>query len=347
MSGFHLFTLLDIPVRISPWYLFLLILPMRRDPASGVRFAVCITLSLLAHELGHALVARHFKLRPEILLHGLGGLTGHERARSPGQDALIVAAGPAAGLLLGGMCQAALWFGGIQAPGVQVLLAELVFWNLFWSLFNLLPMWPMDGGQLLRLGASKLFKPARGERITHVISLAVVLLIAAGSYLFDLAGYVFSGPFMLFILAITAWQNVQALADRKQRPAERGENPLARDLLQRAEAAYQAGNDEEAARLSHQLRAEAHVPAPLQARARANQGVTATRKGSYEEALSYLRRAPDMPDVVEATAQCFYQLEMYEALEALVSTQAFTRLPSQTRSAILDALRDCAPVGRT
>jgi cytochrome c-type biogenesis protein CcmH/NrfG len=147
---------------------------------------------------------------------------------------------------------------------------------------------------------------------------------------------------MLFILAMTAWQNVQALSDGNP-STPRKDNPFARELLTQAEAAYAAGNDDEAARLSHQLRSEAHVPPQLLARAWAILGVTATRQGNFREALSYLKRAPDMPDVVEATAQCFYQLEMYEALEALVSTRAFARLPSQTRETILGALRDNVP----
>lgn len=345
MGGFHLFTLADIPVRMSPWYLFLLAFLTYRDRASGLLFALCITLSLLAHELGHAFVARHFKLRPEILLHGLGGLTGHERARSDRQDALIIAAGPAAGFLLGGLCLLARASFQIESRALYTLVTELMYVNFFWSVFNLLPMWPMDGGQLLRIGASKVFKPVRGERITHIVSLVVVGLIAASSYFSGLGGLLFSGPFMLFILAMTAWQNVQALSDGNP-SAPRRDNPFARELLTQAEAAYAAGNDDEAARLSHQLRSEANVPPQQLARAWAILGVTATRKGNYREALSYLKRAPDMPDVVEATAQCFYQLEMYDALEALVTTRAFSRLPSQTRETILGALRDNLPPSR-
>src|ERR1044071_1876737 len=138
MGGFHLFTLADIPVRMSPWYLFLLAFLTLRDRASGLLFALCITLSLLAHELGHAFVARHYKLRPEILLHGLGGLTGHERARSDRQDALIIAAGPLAGLLLGGACLLASYVLTIESLALQMMLRQLVWINFFWSLFNLL-----------------------------------------------------------------------------------------------------------------------------------------------------------------------------------------------------------------
>jgi Flp pilus assembly protein TadD len=118
------------------------------------------------------------------------------------------------------------------------------------------------------------------------------------------------------------------------------DNPFARELLKNAEAAYAKADDETTARLCHQLRNEGNVPPPVLARAWALLGVTATRRENYEEALSYLRRAPDSTDVVEATAQCFYQLGMFDALEALCGTRAFAKLPSETREAIMAALRD-------
>jgi Zn-dependent protease len=335
MGGFHLFTLADIPVRVSPWYLILVYFFVRNmDGRNPLLVGLVITVSLLAHELGHALVARHYKLQPHILLHGFGGVTGHDRARTQRQDALIVAAGPLAGLLLSAISFA------VSAAGVVVdhqaadLLRLSFGLNLFWSLFNLLPMWPLDGGQLLRLGASKLWQPARGERITHIVSIVVVAIVAFASYLMGM------GQLTLIILAITAYQNVQALSAGASASPVTRENPFARELLKNAEAAYAAGDDETTARLCHQLRNEAHVPTPILARAWSLLGVTATRREHYEEALSYLRRAPDSTDVVEATAQCFYQLGMYEALEALCGTRAFAKLPSETREAILVALRD-------
>ncbi|HEX6242053.1 MAG TPA: site-2 protease family protein [Polyangiales bacterium] len=336
MGGFHLFTLADIPIRVSPWYLLLVLFFVRSFAvANPLLVGLAITVSLLAHELGHALVARHYRLRPHILLHGFGGVTGHERARSNGQDALIVAAGPLSGLAL---CAISFFVprvvdvGSMQANA----LLYLMYWiNLYWSLFNLLPMWPLDGGQLLRLAASKVWKPARGERITHIVSIVVVILVALASYASGM------GMMMMFILALTAFQNVQALQEGSPNRVQR-ENPLVRELWKQTEAAYEAGREDEAVRLCHQLRNEAHVPAQIMARVWAILGVTATRKHEYEEALSYLKRAPDLPDVVEATAQCFYQLGMLEALEALAGTRAFGRLPKETREAIEQALRESA-----
>lgn len=334
MGGFHLFTLADIPVRVSPWYLILVYFFVQSMQAGHpLLVGLVITVSLLAHELGHALVARHYKLQPHILLHGFGGVTGHDRARTRGQDALIVAAGPLAGLALSAASFAALKAGLAHTPEVLNLLSLCFGLNLFWSLFNLLPMWPLDGGQLLRLGASRIWQPARGERITHMTSIVVVAIVAFISYQMGV------GHLTLIILAMTAYQNVHALSEGPASQAPR-ENAFARELLKAAEQAYERGDDESAARLCHQLRNEAHVPPAVLTRAWSLLGVTATRRENYEEALSYLRRAPDSSDVVEATAQCFYHLGMYEALEALCGTRAFAKLPSETREAILAALRD-------
>lgn len=338
MGGFHLFTLGNVPVSISPWYLLLLAFVGRRwGVAGGMIVAACVTIALLAHEFGHALVAKHFKLQPQILLHGFGGLTGHDRARRDRDEALIIAAGPLVGLLVGGLVYGLALYVPPTSEGIALFYRTMIEISFLWSGFNLLPIWPLDGGQLFRIGASKLLKPTRGEKTTHIVSIAVIVLVAVGSYYIP---WLPSGPLLMVILAMTAFQNYQALQAGRSSEAPRRDNPFARELLERAERAYRDGNDDEAARLCHQLRAEGSVPPQSLARAWAILGVTTTRKGEYTEALTYLRRAPDTPDVVEATAQCLYQLDDFDALEALVKTKAFSRLPSETRDEILRVLSE-------
>jgi Zn-dependent protease len=335
MGGFRLFTLADVPVWVSPWY-FLLLLYFTTGGRSDhpVMLGVCVTVSILVHELGHALVAKRYKLSPEILLHGFGGLTSHRSAQTNGQEARIIAAGPFAGLLLAALSYALMTFGPatMSAP-LQSAVKYMLYINVVWSIFNLIPMWPMDGGQLFRLGMLKVFKPARATKITHVTG--IVLAILLGLIALQL-GY---GMFMFFILGLNAWQNVQALQAAGTETVRR-DNPVARELMMEAERAYERGDEDEAARVCQQIRAESQVPPPILARVWVILGVTATRKGEYEEALSYLKRAPDCPEVVEASAQCFYQLEMYEALEALTKTRAFEKLPNETRQQIESALHE-------
>jgi len=319
-------------VWVSPWHvLFLAYLSWSMGLRAGMLYAVCIALSVLVHGFGHALVAKVFRLHPQILLTGFGGLTGHERAQRDRDDALIIAAGPFAGLLFGVFALAArLWIP--MTPALYEMADHLVYINFYWSVINLLPLWPLDGGQLYRLGMLKLAKPVRAEQIVHVT--ALVLLVG----LIYVMG---ANSMFLMLIAITlGMQNITALQNGGSGAPVRNVNRQAVELFRNAVLAYERGDDREAARLCHQLRAEGNVPAEVMKRAWALLGITTTRKGDFEEALSYLRRAPDSPEVVEATAQCFYQLEMYEALEALVQTKAFERLPSETRDAIVKALVD-------
>jgi Zn-dependent protease len=336
MSGFRAFTLANVPVWVSPWHLFFLAYLSWDRGREGMLFAVCVAVSVLAHEFGHALVAKRFRLNPQILLTGFGGLCGHERAQRDRDDALIIAAGPGAGLVFGGLALAAHKLVALPQP-FDHMVWSLVTINFTWSIVNLLPLWPLDGGQLYRLGMLKLFAPVRAERITHVTALAVlglaVYFVGQGSMFFTL------------LLITLAMQNIQALQHGSGSPVRRV-NKLAVDLFRNALAAYERGDDTEAARLCHQLRAENNVPPEVMKRAWALLGVVTTRKGDFEEALSYLRRAPDSQEVVEATAQCFYQLEMYEALEALTQTKAFDRLSRDTREAIVKALVEATSARR-
>ncbi len=331
MGGFRVFTLANVPVSVSPWYLFLLYY-LSRGSQAPLMAAACFTASLLVHEFGHALTAKRFGMTPEITLLGFGGITSHQPAQRDRDDALIVAAGPGAGLLVAALCYGALRFVPDLPIGAVTTITMLLQINLGWSIFNLIPMWPMDGGQLFRLGMLKLFKPGTAERVTHItgVALAVIAILAAMRL-----GY---GPMMFFILALTGWQNLQALMAGTSGQLVRRDNPRAAELLTLAERAYSEGEDDAAARFCHQLRAESNLPPKVLGRAWAILGVTATRKGEYEEALSYLKRAPDQTDVVEALAQCFYQLDMIEELKALTRTKSFEKLPSDTRAQIMGAL---------
>jgi Zn-dependent protease len=359
MSGFHLFTVARIPVWISPWFLVIPLLAVR---SLGVRYGalvtLCVLLSVIAHELGHAVMARRYRLAPQIMVHGLGGYTGHQRARTNREDAVIIAAGPLSGLTLGMLALGLLFAltpaqlrtadvlgsllrGGMslrQVPMTISALATLVWLNLIWSIFNLLPLYPMDGGRLFRLGMLQLFKPGRAERITHAVGLLGVASLALAIHRFP--SVMPGGYFTMFILAGLAFRNLQGLTASRSSEPVRKDNTFARELMLAAERAYERADDEEAERLCHQIRAEGSVPPAVLARTWAMLGVISTRKGHFEDALSYLRRAPDAPDVVEATAQCLYQLGMYDELSALTSTRAFNRLPNDTRRTILDALHE-------
>jgi Zn-dependent protease len=108
-------------------------------------------LTLLAHELAHALTARHYGLGVRrITLWVLGGLTEMEgHSPTPRADGAIAAAGPLTSLLIGGVCAGAAWL--TRGSGlVTAALTWLAGINVLLAVFNLLPGAPLDGGRLVR-----------------------------------------------------------------------------------------------------------------------------------------------------------------------------------------------------
>ncbi len=120
----------------------------------GTLTALLFFASILAHEMGHAVIAR----REGIPVHGivlwiLGGVAslGHE-AREPRAELRIAAAGPAVSAAL------AATFAGLVLVGRSFGTADIVVAGLVWlsvingllALFNLLPATPLDGGRILR-----------------------------------------------------------------------------------------------------------------------------------------------------------------------------------------------------
>lgn len=113
-------------------------------------YAILLALSILIHELAHALCATAFGWpNAHIVLTLWGGHTqfGSFRA-TPGKSLLVALAGPAANFLLAGIGYAAVL---LLAPvGVTGLLLNILVWaNLLVGIFNILPGLPLDGGRLV------------------------------------------------------------------------------------------------------------------------------------------------------------------------------------------------------
>lgn len=150
----------------------------------GVLVAVAIFASVLVHELGHAVVARRFRLGPiRISLNALGGLTHFGRPPAPGPGVIVTLAGPLAGFALAGVCFVASQLVG-PGPAAKVL-AVATSLNLFWSAFNLLPMLPLDGGIVTLHGLTLWLGPRDATRwaarasVVVGVGLGLVAILAA------------------------------------------------------------------------------------------------------------------------------------------------------------------------
>jgi Zn-dependent protease len=125
-----------------------------------VVWVACVFVSVLIHELGHVFMGQVFGSHGHIVLHSFGGLAIGSNALNRGWQRFFVSfAGPLIQFVLFGVALvvwlALFWGPAPQDPPawyepVQRTLGFLLEINLFWPILNLLPIWPLDGGQMAR-----------------------------------------------------------------------------------------------------------------------------------------------------------------------------------------------------
>ncbi|MFI5935437.1 site-2 protease family protein [Actinoplanes sp. NPDC051494] len=177
--------------------------------AVGLGFVVCLLGSVLLHELGHALTARHFGIGVRgITLELLGGFTEMDRdSPTPRVDALVSLAGPAVSFVLG-----ALATGAAFALPERTVAGEIAFQlaasNVIVAVFNVLPGLPLDGGRALRAGLWALLKDR--NRATEAAAWAgrgIALLTAfAVITLYRLEVITLFGVVFILLVTFTLWQ---------------------------------------------------------------------------------------------------------------------------------------------
>jgi Zn-dependent protease len=231
---------------------------------AGVAFAVLLYLSVLLHEISHALMAQRYGLGVRsISLHFLGGATEIDsEARTPGQEFKVAVVGPLTSIAVGVAALALLL---VVPDGLLRLAVEgLAGANLVVGVLNLVPGLPLDGGRVLRAAVWKVTSSmhqgtivaAWGGRVAAVLVLSWPLLAslftATGPDLFDyllavvIASFLWSG----------ATASMMSARVRKRLPALKA-RPLARRViavpreLSVAEAVRRAQDDGAGAMVTH------------------------------------------------------------------------------------------------
>ncbi|MCB1014513.1 MAG: hypothetical protein KDB10_05285 [Acidimicrobiales bacterium] len=201
----------DVPVRIElSFFLIAALLGASLGSVKGVAIWTAVVLvSVLVHELGHAVAMRWSGVSSRIVLHGLGGLTIPAGAiASRAKRVAVDLAGPLSGLFLLGV--PGVWLARtLPDPSVDVelVLLSVVWVNVVWSVVNLLPILPLDGGNVTK-ELLDVLTGEQGERPARVVS--IVVAGAAGLWALR-SGMLFAGLFALFFVG-TNWR---ALSERR------------------------------------------------------------------------------------------------------------------------------------
>jgi Zn-dependent protease len=190
------FHALGFPVRVELWFLLITFLfGLNRDYLPGgyiFEWMAVVFVSVLVHELGHALAFRRFAQEPRVVLTGMGGLTyGSAPFQSRREDIVTSLAGPLVGMAVLGIPAYALRSTvDFDSLFLATVVRDLYLVSFIWGFINLSPVLPLDGGHVMQA----LFGRPAARRISVVAALAICV------YLWQ-SGYEF-GPFFFLILAV-------------------------------------------------------------------------------------------------------------------------------------------------
>ena len=199
-------------MRVDPSFFLIIVLlglnPNDVQPVLILSWVAIAFASVLLHELGHAVAFRLFGVQPSVMLYGMGGLTSGEGRLKPLESITVSLAGPVSVLLLIGV--PALW---LQSQGTvttlvgRTILSQVIWINVWWSILNLLPILPLDGGNVTR-SMLDLATKGRGRRPAEVIS----VVVAVGLGLLALQHGLIFGVFLAGLFVV---MNVSSLSKVK------------------------------------------------------------------------------------------------------------------------------------
>lgn len=236
------FHVAGVPVRVHPWFWLMSLLlgigpwDHPHPPQQILLWIGVVFVSILIHELGHVVAFRYYGQGARVVLHSFGGLaiadeggygdyssSYYREERGPGAEIMIAFAGPLAGFLFAALIFAVIAASGhkpaIQLGGpmfigfdfepyrwlnLNILIFDLLFVNITWGLMNLLPVFPLDGGQISRHLLTK-FNPREGLRQSILVS----IVVAVGVAVWGLVRL--EDKFLLILFALLAYTNYQLL----------------------------------------------------------------------------------------------------------------------------------------
>ncbi len=175
---------------------------------------------VLLHEFGHALACRQTGgYADRIVLWPLGGIAFVNPPRRPGAVLWSIAAGPLVNVMLLPILSAVVFLtaapAGIEPSDFSKLMLQVWWINLVLLIFNMLPVYPLDGGQILRALLWFPLGEIRSLQIASVIGLIGGALLAAFA-VFSWSFWLGLMAFFLLSRAIAGWQYAKTLIQEQE-----------------------------------------------------------------------------------------------------------------------------------
>ena len=233
-----------------------------------------VFLSVLIHELGHALVSLAFHYHPSIQLVALGGLT---KPNAPGpipwhREVLLTLAGPLLGAGFGMLCLLGVGSVGSLSDVAAYALERAAQVNFLWAVFNLLPVLPLDGGRIAAAVLTRAFAKA-GFAVAQLLAIFVCAVVIYSQW-----------RQALLVTVLFALFGLQAV--RSLLALFRGEESAPPAEFQQMEALFRAGQLPAARERAEALLAANPGPA-LRSRAHHLLGWIALKQGEGRPALDH------------------------------------------------------------
>jgi Zn-dependent protease len=195
-----------------------------RSPLFAAYEYLALFAIVLLHEFGHALACRQTGgTADHIVLWPLGGVAFVNPPRRPGAVLWSIAAGPLVNVALAPVLALLVFFAaqaGLKdsAPDTFQLIGMLFKINLVLLIFNMLPVYPLDGGQILQALLWFPLGEIRSLQIASVIGFIGALVLAALALVFGLMEpfWVAIMTFFLISRAIAGWQYAKAMIAEKK-----------------------------------------------------------------------------------------------------------------------------------
>lgn len=204
--SFRIASVSGIPVRIHVTFLLLVVwaIVVAQSSPEGMRLAVLLPfvfLSVVLHELGHALTAKQFGIGTrDITLYPIGGVAMLTGRPKPVQEFWIAIAGPLVNVVIALVVGFILFLTKGELPHIFVpltkhsILEGIFVVNVILPLFNMVPAFPMDGGRVFRSLLAMRMEPAKATQIAAAVGQSLAVL-------FGLLG-IFFGNLILVLIAV-------------------------------------------------------------------------------------------------------------------------------------------------